>query len=175
MALLSIDCTCMHKLFTVCLSHAIQTFPILVLLRFQHRVCFWGDLPELCYARCQKDLDQSTENTFQKIKTCPDFEETQLLFLRLVPLAVYDCNTFLLCNIYFLPAKSTVSFIFSGHFQINVPWAQRVHTAFERSISLDPQAALLRLNMVKKIWSAISKPTPVCRCCAHYPLLTEPF
>lgn len=64
--------------------------------RFQHWVCFRGNLPDLCHERCQKDPDQSTENTFQKIKTFPDFKETQLLFLRLVPLSIYDCNTFLL-------------------------------------------------------------------------------
>lgn len=83
-----------------------------VLLRFQRRVCFRGNLPDLCYERCQKDPDQSTENTFQKIKTFPDFKETQLLFLRLVPLAVYDCNTFLLFGCQAgktaLPAKSHV-------------------------------------------------------------------
>lgn len=66
---------------------------IVVLLRFQHRVCFRGNLPDLCDERCQKDPDQSAENTFQKIKTFPDFKETQLLFLRSVPLAIYDSFT----------------------------------------------------------------------------------
>lgn len=61
---------------------------ILVLHRFQRRVCLRGNLPDLRHERCQKDSDQSAENTFQKIKTFADFKETHLLFLRSVPLAV---------------------------------------------------------------------------------------
>lgn len=80
---------------------------IVVLLRFQHRVCFRGNLPDLCDERCQKDPDQSAENTFQKIKTFPDFKETQLLFLRLVPLAIYD-SLHIPSFQYFLPVKSHV-------------------------------------------------------------------
>lgn len=83
---------CFQTCFTVC-SH------IHFLHRFQCRVCFRGNLPDLRYERCQKDPDQSTENTFQKSKTFPDFKETQLLFLRSVPLALYDCNTFLLIRL----------------------------------------------------------------------------
>lgn len=66
-----------------------------VLPRSQRWVCLRGNISDLCSERCEKDPDQSTENTFEEIKTCPDFKETQLLFLRLVPLLLYDSNTFL--------------------------------------------------------------------------------
>ena len=78
-------CICKKHGFTV--MHWLHVI-ILVLHRFQRRVCLRGNLPDLRYERCQKDSDQSAENAFQKIKTFADFKETHLLFLRSVPLAV---------------------------------------------------------------------------------------